>query len=172
MCTELPHYLCQVMYTKHYIYFSTSWEEASSTLHIPVTPYSMDRRSNMHTRWTQQSISRIDKLTSCNRCAALFCIMPLPSITLLSLPSAKFPQINPKPQQKLQNSWLNSRTTFPQIHKRNPYRASGMQLAINSYPYYLSVSHPEAGPVESIFSPKVHLTPTIQNISFWLPTES
>ena len=108
MCTELSHCPCPVMYTKHYTDFSTSWEEEKSTLHIPLPPSSMDRRSNMQTRWTHQSISRIKKLTSFNRCAALFCIIPLPSITLFSLHSAIFPHSNPKPQQKLQNRWLNS----------------------------------------------------------------
>ena len=118
MCTELSHCLCPVMYTKHYTYFSTSWEEARSTVHIPVPPSSMERRYNMRTRWTHQSISWIKKLTSFNRCAALFCIMPLPSITLLSLHSTIFTQSNPNPQKTLQNRWISSWTTSPQIHKR------------------------------------------------------
>ena len=37
-----------------------------------------------------------------------FFIMPLPSITIFSLPSEIFPQSNPKPQQTLQNRWLSS----------------------------------------------------------------
>ena len=117
MCTKLSHCLFQVMYTKHYNDFSTSWDEAKINLHIPVFPSSMDRRSDMRTLWTQHIISRIKKLSSCNRCAAIFCIIPLPSITLFSLHSAIFPQSNPKPQQTLQSRLLSSWTTSPQIHK-------------------------------------------------------
>ena len=108
MCTKLSHYPFPVIYPKHYTDSSTSLEQAKSTLHMLVPPSSMDRRSNFQTRWTQQRISRIKKPTLFNRCASLFCIMPLPSITLFSLHSAIFPQINPKPQQTLQNRWLSS----------------------------------------------------------------
>ena len=54
------------------------------------------------------------------------------------------------------------------------YRASGMQLSIHSDVSYLSVaqSRREAGPVGSIFSAKVHLTPKIQKISCRPPTAS
>ena len=120
MCTELSHCPCPVMYTKHYTDSSTSREEAKSTLLIHVPPSSMDRRSNMQTRWTQHSISRIKKITSFNRCAALFCIMPLPSITLFSLHSEIFPQSNPNPQTN----------TAKQVAKILNYLASNPQAEI------------------------------------------
>ena len=152
---------------------STSWEEARSTLHIPVPKSSMDRRSNIRTLWTQQSISQIKKSISCNSCAALFCIMPLPLIALFSLPSATFPQSNPKTQQTLQNRWLSSWTTSPQIHKRksNTEQVGRNWRSIPTSPNFQFLK-PEAEPVDSIFSLKVHLTPTIQKILCRLPTAS
>ena len=90
MCKELSHCWCQVMCARHCTDSSTSWEDARSNLHIPVPQSSMYRRSNILTLWTQHSISPIKKSTSCNRCAARFCIMPLPSITLFPCPQRHF----------------------------------------------------------------------------------
>ena len=133
----------------------------------------MDRRSNMQTLWIQQTIFQIKKLTSFNRCASLSCIMPFLSITLFSLPSVIFPHINTKPQQTLRNRWLSSWTILLLIH--NP-KSNTEKVGCN-YPY-IPAPHafeslkPEAGPVESIFSAKFHLTPIIQKILRQLPTMS
>ena len=101
ICTELSYCLWQVMCTRHCFDSSINWEEVRNNQPIPVPQSSMDRRSNIRTLWKQQSISQIKKLTSCNRCVSLFCIIPLPSITLFSLISATFTQRNSKSQQTL-----------------------------------------------------------------------
>ena len=173
MWTEPSHCRCQVMCARHCTYSRTSWEEARSTHPIPVPQSSMDRRCNMRTLWTQQSIYQINKLTLFNMCEALSYIMPLPSITLFSLPSETFPQSNKKPQQTLQKRWLSSWTISHQIHKRksNTEQVGCNWTSIETPPTFQSLK-PEAGPVESIFSPKAHLTPKIQNILCRLPTAS
>ena len=131
----------------------------------------MESISHMRTRWTQQGITQIKKLTSFNRCADIFCIMPLPLITLFSLHSEIFPQRNPKPQQTLQNRWLNSWTALHQIHKRksNTEQVGCNWPSVQTPPTFKSLN-PEAEPVDSIFSPKAHMTQKIQKILCQLPT--
>ena len=129
----------------------------------------MDRRSNMQTLWMHKSISQIKKLTSFNKYVAISYSMPFLSITLLSLTSEKFPQINLRPQITQKNRWPSSLIMSLVIHRR---KFSTGQVGCNQ-PYILTRHtfhslRPEVGPVGSIFLAKVHLKPN--NPEYLVPT--
>ena len=99
----------------------------------------MDRRSNMHTLWTQHIISMLKKLTSCNRCAALFLYYSisidntiLPALRNISSDQSKATTNTSKQVAKL----LNYLALNPQAEIQ--YIVSGMKLAIHSNASYLS----------------------------------
>ena len=173
MCTEPSHCQCQVICARLSTYSSTFWEVARSTHPIPVAQSNMDRESNIQTLWMQQIINQKNKLTSFNKCVTLSYTMPSLSITLFSLPSATFTQINLRPRRTQQNRCPISWTISLLIHTR---KFNTGQVGCN-YPYIptrhiFQSRRPEAGSVGSIFSAKVHLTPTIQNISCRPPMAS
>ena len=173
MFTELSHCQCQVMCANLCTDSNTFWGVARSTHPIPVPQSNIDRNSNMQTIWMHQSISHKNKLTSFNKCVALYYIIPSISITILSLPSAKFPQSNLRSRRTQKNRLPRSWTISLLTHTR---KFITWQVGYN-YPY-IPTRHtfqslrPEAGPVGSIFSAKVHLTPTIQNIFYQQLTAS